>query len=715
MKRTVSKISLFAFFALTGHLFAQVNDPVLMNINGKPVYKSEFEYIYNKNNTNNSLDKKSLEEYVDLFVNFKLKVEEAKAQGIDTTRSFVTELAGYRSQLTKPYLTDSKVDEEILREAYNRSKEDVDVSHILIRVAQNATPADTLKAWNIVQSILKRLQKEDFAKVAKEVSEDPSAADSKGQVGNGGRLGFISAFRTVYPFETMAYNTPVGAISKPVRSAYGYHIIKVHARRPSLGEVLVAHIMKFTEKEIVLNNDLPKAAYDSINKLIEIKATKSKPVYDSFAKRIAAKNNLSKTALDSIVTRIETAQRIVAKNKMAKSTIDSIAKRIAAGDDFGKLASTYSDDKGSSAKNGELPWFGAGRMVPEFENTAFALKNKGDVSEPVQSQYGWHIIKLIDKKGLAPFEEIKEELDRKVKRDERATMGQDAFVSKLKADYNFQLNKAAVDELKGLVADKATIDSVFFANAQGLNKPLFTFGLKTYSQADFVSYVKLNAYSDRATASEQLDQKLTSYIDRELLAFEDLQLEKKFPEFRFLIQEYHDGILLFEVSNKEVWEKASKDTDGLAAYFKAHKEVYTWEKPHYKGRVIYCKDKATFAAAKSIVKKSVADSLDKYLPARLNDSIQYVKIEKGLFVQGDNKAVDNLVFKLKEQPTAAADYPYVFVTGKMLKFTPEDYTDVRGLVTADYQEYLEKEWITALRAKYKVEINQEVLKTVKQN
>ena len=313
-----SVVTLFAFLAISGSIMAQTTDPVLMNINGKPVLKSEFEYIYNKNNTNNSLDKKTLDEYVNLFVNFKLKVEEAKKQGIDTTKSFVTELSGYRSQLTKPYLTDTKVDEDLLQEAYGRLKEDVDVSHILVRIQQGSAPADTLKAWNSVQTILKRLQKEDFAKVAKEVSEDQSAEQ------NSGHLGFISAFRTVYPFETMAYNTAVGTISKPVRSTFGYHIIKVHARRPSLGEVLVAHIMKFTSKG------------------------------------------------DE------------AMNNKAKVSIDSIYQRIKAGDDFGTLATNLSQDKGSATKKGELPWFGTGRMVPEFETAAFALKNIGDVSEPIQ-------------------------------------------------------------------------------------------------------------------------------------------------------------------------------------------------------------------------------------------------------------------------------------------------------------------------------------------
>ena len=642
-------IKLLAFLALSSSSFAQSTNPVLMTINNKPVLKSEFEYIYNKNNSNNSLDKKTLDEYVDLFVNFKLKVEEAKSQGIDTTKSFITELAGYRSQLTKPYLTDSRVDDALLHEAYDRSKEDVDVSHILIRIPQNASPVDTLKAFNEINAIWKRVQKEDFSKVAKEVSQDQSADK------NSGHIGWVSAFRTVYPFETMAFNTPVGTISRPVRTAFGYHILKIHGRRNSLGEILVSHIMIFTSKG-------------------------------------------------------EEAQ-----NKKAKVTIDSIYQRVLAGDDFGTLAKTYSQDKGSSVKNGELPWFGTGRMVPEFETAAFALKNVGDISQPIQSEYGWHIIKLMDKKGLAAFDELKADLERKVKHDERANSGQHAFLTKSRIANNYQENSASIQEFYKLLDKHKLTDSTFIASAAKLTDPLFSFAGKSYTQADFARYLKKNNTSEKSIPSEIIDEKLAAFADSELLSYEDSQLENKYDDFRYLMQEYHDGILLFEVSNREVWEKASKGTQGLDKYFNAHKTDYTWEKPHYKGHVILCRDKETLAAAKSIVKKSETDSIDKYLRTRLNDSIQYVKIEKGLYVQGENKVVDDQIFKTKEKYVPTKDYPFFFVTGKLLKNKPEDYTDVRGLVTADYQEFLEREWIKALRAKYPVNVDQNVLKTVKKN
>ncbi len=645
------KVVLFsALVSASCGLFAQAeNDPVIMTINGNPVTKSEFEYIYNKNNSANSIDKKTLDEYVDLFVNFKLKVEEAKAQGIDTTAAFVKEYNGYRAQLAKPYLVDNTADEALVKEAYERMKEDVDVSHILVRVAPGATAADTLAAWNKIMEAEKRLAKEDFEKVARDLSEDPSVAD------NGGHIGWISAFNTIYPFETRAYNTPVGTVSAPVRTVVGYHIIKVHNRRPSQGEVLTAHIMLFTDRA------------------------------------------------DE------------AKNATVKTRIDSLYARVQAGDDFGKLATEFSEDRGSAMRNGELPWFGTGRMVPEFEQAAFALKEKGDVSEPIRSQFGWHIIKLLDKRGVASFDDAKADIERKIKRDERGKAGQVAFVKGLKKEYDFRLEQPAVDEFVTLLDGKQLNDSSFRHAVAALDKPLFSFAGKQYTQADFAAYLKANMHSTKTIASEVIAEKLDAFETKELLAYEDTQLARKHADFRFLSQEYYDGILLFEVSNREVWEKASKDTTGLTAFFKAHRKDYAWDKPHYKGRVIYCKDEPTLKAAQSIVKRSETDSIDKYLRTRLNDSIQYVKIEKGLFVEGDNPVVDDKVFKSKEKYVPTEEYPYVFVSGKLLKKLPEDYTDVRGLVTADYQTYLEEEWVKHLREKYPVVIDEEVLATVKQN
>jgi len=226
-------------------------------------------------------------------------------------------------------------------------------------------------------------------------------------------------------------------------------------------------------------------------------------------------------------------------------------QRILAGDDFAKLAAEFSEDRASATKNGELPWFGTGRMVPEFETAAFEIKNIGDFGHPVQSAYGWHIIKLLDRKGLGSFESVKADIERKVKRDERANFGQKTFVAKLRDEYKYTENSENAKEIAKLLEGKTLVDSVFQAEASQLNKTLFTFADKSYSQADFVSYVKNNGYTEQAIASEIVNEKLSQFVTKELLAYEDTQLEKKYDDFRFLMNEYHDGRWYFIVRSKQ--------------------------------------------------------------------------------------------------------------------------------------------------------------------
>ena len=573
----------FLTLVISVSLFAK-RDPVLMEINGNPVTKSEFEYIYNKNNSNNVLDKKTLEEYVDLFVNFKLKVEEAKVQGVDTTEAFISELQGYRDQLIKPYFIDSEAEEAVIKEAYDRMKEDVEVSHILLRLDQNAASEDTIKVWERVQNIVSRLKVEDFETVAKEVSEDESAID------NGGYVGWITSFRTIYPFESTAYNTPVGSISEPVRTDFGYHIIKVHNRRMSPGEVLTSHIMMFTAKD----------EYEM--------------------------------------------------NERAKQQIDSLYLLIQGGVDFGELAYKHSEDKASAQRNGELPWFGTGRMVADFEQAAFALENKGDISKPIQSPYGWHIIKLLDTKPIPSYEDKKAEIERMIKRDERAYAGRNAFINKLKKDYKLKFKKNNhLSDFYELLNGRSLADSSFQADAQhfSLNKQMFKFAKKKYRQDQFLAYLLKNTSTVKVSDKDIIDDKYASFIEKELLDYENEQLEKKYDDFRLLMQEYHDGILLFEVSNEEVWEKASKDKEGLAEFFQKNKENYqVWDKPRFKGRVIYSKTKEFSEQAQMILAtQQPLDSIDKELRL-LNDSVMNIKVDKGLFLEGENKHVDNQIFKI---------------------------------------------------------------------
>ena len=633
-------IVLFAGLALSTCAFAQQKDQVLMRINNKDITRSEFEYIYNKNNSNNELDKKSLDDYVNLFVNFKLKVTAAEAEGVDTTKNFRDELQGYRHQLTKSYLTDDSVDVAYAREMYNRLKENVEASHILVRCKPDATPEDSLNAYHKAERARQRILKgEEFEKVAREVSEDPSVKQ------NGGNLGYFTALQMVAPFEDVVFSLKKGEVSKPVRTDFGYHVIKLTNRRPDMGKVLVAHILKFLPQDVTREQE----------------------------------------------------------NK-AKIQIDSIYDALQKGADFATVAKKCSEDQGTASRGGELPWIGFRQTVKEFEDVAFSL-NKGEISKPFRSPSGLHIVKLIDRKPIESFEEKKDEVIRRLERQGRGEKGVDALVEKLKKEYNFSFNEKGVNEVKSLMKNiQAGKDSLTSAQAKSLSGDLFTLGGTNYPIKGFIDWAKSHPGN--------VQKQLNGYAHSSILSYEDNQLEQKYPEFGHLMQEYRDGILLFDISNRMVWDKASKDEKGLATFFEENKANYKWDSSRFKGIIVHCKDKKTAKAVSKLTKKNPEEEWVSVIRKSLNnDSTTVVKVEKGLFVKGDNKYVDELKFKSgKADPVK--DYPVTIVIGKLLKNGPESYKDVRGPVTADYQNYLEADWIKELRDKYKVEINQQILKTV---
>lgn len=630
-----------AAIALIGAMHISAQEDILMTVNGEPVTKAEFEYIYNKNNSDNAIDKKTLEEYVDLFVNFKLKVAEAKSQGLDTLPSFKRELNGYRKQLAKPYLTDTKLEDALYQEAYSHFSQDCEVSHILIRTENE----DTLEAYNKTLEVIKRLKNgEDFSKVADETSNDQSVTR------NHGYLGWFTALQLVWPFEKAMYELPLNEISEPIKSDYGYHIIKVHNRRPAWGQVNARHIMKMSNERMTK----------------EMQAKKYQEILD-------------------------------------------IKKRLDAGEDFATLAMELSDDKASAQKGGELGWFGIGRMVREFEKATFELE-PGETSEIVKTQFGYHIINLNDKRGVEPFEKKKGDIQRMMQYDDRSTAAKTSFINKLKKEYNFEINKNEIIKAKVLTVQYADNDSLLLEKSTQIPGILMTFADQEVPTSELIAY-----YVATKKVGNNIDEKIAQIIEMKLLQYEDSQLENKYPDFAHLMQEYHDGILLFEVSNKEVWEKSIKDTEALTNYFKKNKKNYAWDEPRFKGFVVKCKDEATAKKIKKTIKKLDPDSVTKYIRTTINnDSVTYASAERGLWKQGENSYVDVTKFKSKDtQIEINEELPIVVVMGKMLKKMPETYTDVRGAITADYQNYLEKAWIEKLRNKYTVEINQKVLNTIK--
>lgn len=553
-------------------------DQVLMTINGKPIMVSEFMYIYQKNNQGTNAEQKTMDDYVNLFVNFKLKVEEALSRGLDTTAEYQKELAGYRGQAAAKYMTDSAAFDSLVVMSYQRMAHPRRAAHITIQCPMNSDEAATAAALAKIEAARERVVKgEDFSKVALEVSTDPGVKENQGE------LGWITPFRYVYAFENAVYTTPVGEVTPIFRSGYGFHIALVE-EEGVFKEVKASHIMK-----MVPQND----------------------------------------------------EEVAEKQRAA---LDSIYYRFLNGESFRDLARECSDDKGSAVKGGGLGWFGQGMMVKPFEDAVMGMKVPF-VCKPIRSRFGWHIILKEGERGIQPLDEMRSQIERNVTRDERSKEMEKSFVRKARQEYNLP----------------------------------------------------------------------TTMTDNEVKEYANLHLEEKYPEFNALVREYHDGILLFDVSLEEVWDKAAKDSIGLENYFKAHKNKYKWDAPRFKGYLLSCQDEDVATTAQKIVKNAHPDSVQSYLKQRLNiDSTTVVTCVYGLWAEGQSATIDKYVFGKKDTKVKENEaLPVVTTLGKKIK-RPETYLDVRNQVTTDYQDYLEKEWIKSLRAKYPVVINNEVLNEIKQ-
>lgn len=629
-------------------------DPVLINIAGENISRSEFERVFRKNNYKDSVtDEKSVREYLELYINYKLKVKEAEAEHMDTSATFVNELGGYRKQLAQPYLTDKEVSENLLREAYDRLKKDVHASHILLQMKQDALPKDTLMAYNRIMKIRDMIVKSkmDFNKVARDSSEDPSAKE------NGGDLGYFTGMQMVYPFESAAFSLKDGEVSMPVRTRFGYHLIKKLDERPAQGEVHVSHIMVKVNKE----------------------------------------------AGDSVMN-------------AAKARIDEAYSKLKSGLVWDSVVATYSDDKASVKRGGELSWFGTGRMVPEFEKAAFALAKDGDYSAPVKTPYGWHIIRRIERRTVPAFEEKKGELKQAIARDSRNDMSKMSMINKIKAQYKFAevlKNKAA---FVNALDTNVTNGEWDLNKAEKMNAPLFTLtdSLKTttYTQQDFAKYVSTHQ-SKRPGINPVIigNQLYDSWVNETLLAYEESRLDVKYADFRNLMKEYRDGILLFDLTDKKVWSKAVKDSAGLKEFHEKNKSNYMWT--DRVDATIYTFAKAEQAASFRKQMKKGKKSATDIINEINNTDPNNVTMRSGRFAKGENAVVDKAIWTKGLSADIPDDGKVIIVSiNEVLPAQPKQLDEAKGLITADYQNYLEKSWITELRGKYPVKVNEEVLKTV---
>jgi peptidyl-prolyl cis-trans isomerase SurA len=682
--------------------YSKAQEPVVMTINDKPISKSEFEAVYRKNNgkeVNNT--SKSVNEYVDLFSLFKSKVFEAESMGLDTLTSFKNELAGYRRQLAAPYLTDKNTNENLLTEAYERLKTEVRASHILVRIEETALPKDTLEGWTRIHiirnavlgkmptaaeianyekllknqsEVAKGLKGKDssiykaklnsvknlaeyyknatdkFMDIAPKTSDDPSVVDNKGD------LNYFSSLDMVYPFETAAYTTKVGDVSPVVRTRFGYHILKIYDKRDSRGEIFVSHIMAKFGKDAT--------EQDKAN---------------------------------------------------AKTKIDELYGKLKAGQVFEDLARQFSDDKQTGDRGGQLQPFKSGKLPKSFEDAAFALKANGDYSAPVLTPYGWHIIKRNDLKGVPPFNEIKNELKTRVARDSRSQKGRVALIERVKKENNFKENLKNRDEL-GHVLDTTYLKATWTASRANKlgNKEIFNLGGRSYTQNEFAKFLETQmTFRSPTDVNEVMKGIYKTWVEESIVNFEDGQLEKKYVDFRNLLREYRDGILLFDLTDQKVWSKAVKDTSGLKDFYEKNKNNYLWAERAEVTTYKCLNDKVAKDVRKHLkegkTEKEITETINK--PSQLNLSVENVT-----YLKGENKNVDNN-WKTGVVANNISDDKekkiFVIVVNKILSKSPKSLAECRGLVTADYQNYLEKEWLDYLKKKYVVKVNNDVLSTIK--
>jgi len=633
-------------------MFAQDEaNPVLMTVDDREITKLEFETIYKKNNRDSSITQEDLDEYLDLFINFKLKVMEAEEMGMDTLSRFERELSGYRDQLARPYLVDKAVTDSLVREAYDRLQNDVRAAHILIKLPPSPSPKDTLEAYNKIMALKAKVDADPdkFGMLAKTQSEDPSAKS------NSGDLGYFTSLQMVYPFETAVYNTPVGEIAGPVRTRFGYHLVKVEDKREARGEVRVAHIMIRSE--------------------------------DSDPEDVKAS---------------------------LKQRADEVYERLEAGEDFGELARKFSDDRTSAAKDGELPQFGAGKMVEEFEEASFALTEPGQITEPVKSPYGWHIIKLIERVPLKSFDDYEKELRSKISRDSRSDITKDSFITKRKKEYNYEAYR------KRLKPFYESVDTSYFnarwepsADLKNGDKALFELNGKEFTQGDFTTFLLSRMRASRTPIDIELlvNESFDNWVDSEIMAYEDSILEEKYPEFKALMQEYRDGILLFDLTDQKVWSKAVEDTVGLEEFYQEHQNDFMWEERA--GYDIYTvEDEAAAAKTKKLLKKG--KNQDEIRDALNEESALKVRVSSGLKEKDQEPILEKVSWEVGVSDIINDEGQLKIVHIKEIRQPePKEFNEARGLITAAYQNYLEKEWIDSLRAKHDVTVDKEVLYTIK--
>ncbi|PWJ39317.1 peptidylprolyl isomerase [Sediminitomix flava] len=725
-----------------------ISEP-LLTVDSLEVSKDEFLYLYDKNygKEANAYSDESLKEYLDRYQVFKLKVAEAYSRGLDKDPALKQEYEMYQKQLADSYLKGREFSDAIIKEAYERLNNEVEASHILIRVSEDAPEEDTLAAFQKITEIRTRvLNGEDFGTVAQTSSEDPSAKKNKGY------LGYFTAFQMVYPFESGAFNTPSGEISEIVRSSFGYHIIKVHSKREVKGKYQMAHILLSVPKQF------------------------------------------------------DEAQKLKVKEKA-----DAIYEKLMAGEDWNTICQQFSQDTRSSRNGGIMPPVRLSSVPKPIAEGVRSLSQEGEITEPVRTQYGWHIVKLIEIQPMPSFEEMEPELKKRMKRDARAEVSQQKYLAQLKLDYDFEVN----EKLKASAL--ASFDSTLLEgkwkqvpNKQD-KKIVLKVGSERKSLQSFYEFVTTRQNPQKGKNLKRYSSQLWEEFETEsVMAYERTQLPNKYPEYRYLLKEYKEGIMLFSIMESEVWGKAAKDTLGMKQYYEGHLDKYMWNE-RMKAKVYNAGNQRTLEKVEEALElgrfeiipsevvqlsyrrnytnltsthkrdlRKVANLLKEnsnyqiafYMPLRSSESAgiatkRLTKTEaylKTLGIQSDRivtttksegKAgtlqivyydtdLSQLETKLNEENVLALNISeevidksdkrveqgqltwgvesqsiytennrsILVVAEEILPPSPKKYKEVRGKVMADYQDFLEKQWVEDLRQKYPVTINDSIFQSI---
>lgn len=650
------KILLALCLLQVGLIYGQQDDPILFSIGEDDVHLSEFRYIYEKNNSDKAnYSEESIAEYLELYKKFKLKVHRARLQGLDTIKTLQKELEGYRKQLAATYLKDKEISERLINEVVDRYAEDREVSHIFISCPGNSTIEEGAIALEKINSIHTKLKQNDgagFGLMAQTLSDDKVSAKNKG------RLGYYTAPLPdgFYEFENAMYSTAVGEFSEPFQSKMGYHIVKVSDIRPARGEMEIAHILVRKMKK---------------GKFVE----------------------------------------------EAKQTIDSIHMQLKSGRSFESLASKFSDDTKTREKGGYLGFFGVNQYEIKFEDAAFDLAKDNSYSEPIETAVGYHIIKRISKRNNKDKKRTKKRIESRINNNDRFKIAEQKLIEDVKKDAKFSENRSLLVNVFNNLGENFYSYKWEPPTYGNSDKTLFSLAGQDYSLNDYVTYMKTNVrerlkFSKTKPVTEAANELYAVYVKDKVMSYEESNLEKKYPDFKALMREYREGILLFEITKNEVWDKASQDTVGLESFYEKNSAKYMWpERVKSKKVVVDANSKIALDEAYSFAQKK---GFDKFLEKYQSNENYKLKITEELLeaaapeISSMGRKSGKVSDMERQYDKKGHFYSYVSSLSPSLKTLKE----ARGYVIADYQDHLEKDWVAMLKKDHPVKVNDKVLKSL---